>query len=354
MSADFLARTAQLALEPALSLHQLDLPGRRALLVDLPQADLRRASFLDQRALGGARRDGGWLPLESVLAQADALAGRAPQAIFHIGHCGSTLLSRLLDHLPGVLGLREPLPLRSLAEAYEAQHQPTSPWSPAQVERLLAAVLGLLDRRFDGVQHVVVKATSSCNALAAPWLLRHPAARAVALHVPLRSWLATILKSPDATADALRFAPARLAALHAILGDDALRLHQHDLGEVLALGWIAECARYANLAADAGIAPRLLRLDFETLLSDPRDVLARVAEHLGIDAPAASLDAACAAELGRYAKATEHAYSPADRAADLAESQRRFGGEIEAGVALARRLAALPALAAVAEDPVSP
>jgi hypothetical protein len=351
MSSDFLSRTALLASEPGVFLHQLDLPGRRALLVDLPEAELRRASFLDQRALAGARRDGGWLPLEAVLAQGDALAGRAPQAIFHIGHCGSTLLSRLLDHLPGVLGLREPLPLRSLAEAYEAQHQPTSPWSPAQVDRLLAAVLGLLDRRFDDTRHVVVKATSSCNALVAPWLLRHPDVRAVALQVPLRVWLATILKSPDATADALRFAPSRLAALDAILGRDELRLYEHGLGEVLALGWLAECARFANLAADAGIASRLLRLDFEDLPADPRSVLAKVAQHFGIEAPSSAVDAAISAEMGRYAKATEHAYSPADRAADLAESQRRFGAEIDAGMAMAQRLAALPALACMGIGP---
>lgn len=348
MSSDFPTRTTRLAIEPGVFLHQLDLSGRRALLVDLPEADLRRASFLDQRALAGARRDGGWLPLESVLAQGDALAGRAPHAIFHIGHCGSTLLSRLLDHLPGVLGLREPLPLRSLAEAYGQQHEPTSPWSPAQVDRILTATLALLDRRFAGTRVVVAKATSSCNALVAPWLLRHPQVRVVALHIPLRAWLATILKSPDATVDALRFAPARLAVLHAIIGRDDLRLHEHGLGEALALGWVGECARFANLAADAGIAPRLLRLDFETLLEDPRGVLASVAEHLRIEAPAASLDAACAAELGRYAKATEHAYSPADRAADLAESQRRFGDEIDAGMALARRLALHPALATIA------
>ncbi|MCE3002784.1 MAG: sulfotransferase [Xanthomonadaceae bacterium] len=350
MSSDFLGRTTRLASEPGVFLHQVDLPGRRALLVDLPEAELRRASFLDQRALGGARRDGGWLPLDSVLAQGDALAGRAPQAIFHIGHCGSTLLSRLLDHLPGTLGLREPLVLRVLAKAYETQHLPTTAWSPAQVDRALASMLGLLDRRFEDTRHVVVKATSSCNALVAPWLLRFSEARAVAMHIPLRAWLATILKSPDATADALRFAPSRLAALHTILGRDDLRLHEHGLGEVLALGWIGECARMANLAADAGIAPRLLRLDFEALLADPRGVLARVAAHLGIEAPVASLNAACAAELGRYAKATEHAYSAVDRAADLAESQRRFGAEIESGIALARRLVAMPALARIANE----
>jgi hypothetical protein len=349
MSSDFLARTARLATEPGVFLHQLDPLGGRALLVEISQADLRRASFVDERILAGVRREGGWLALEGVLAQAAPLAGNAPHAIFHIGHCGSTLLSRLLDHLPGALGLREPLPLRTLAELYEQQHLPTARWSPSQVDHALAAVLGLLDRRFDGTSAVVVKATSSCNALVAPWLLRYPGVRAVAVHVPLAAWLATILKSPEATADALRFAPQRLAALHALLGDDALRLHEHRLGEVLALGWIAECARFANLARDAGIAPRLLRLDFEALLADPRALLAQVAAHLGIDAPATALDAACTAELGRYAKATEHAYTPADRAADLAESQRRFGGEIAAGIALARRLVARPALAGIAD-----
>jgi hypothetical protein len=349
MSADFPSRTARLATEPGVFLHQLDPLGARALLVDLPQSDLRRASFVDERILAGVRREGGWLALDDVLARAAPLQGRAPHAIFHIGHCGSTLLSRLLDHLPGVLGLREPLPLRTLAELYEQQHLPTARWSPAQVDLALARVLGLLDRRFDGTRAVVIKATSSCNALVAPWLLRYPGARAVALHVPLGAWLATILKSPEATSDALRFAPPRLAALHAVLGDDALRLHEHRLGEVLALGWIAECARFANLAGDAGIAPRLLRVDFEALLADPRGMLAGVADHFGIDAPAAALDAACAAELGRYAKAVEHAYSPADRAADLAQSRHRFGDEIEAGMSLARRLVALPALAGIAD-----
>jgi hypothetical protein len=139
--------------------------------------------------------------------------------------------------------------------------------------------------------------------------------------------------------------------LHAILGSDDLRLHRHGLGEALALGWLAECARFSNLALDPGIAPRLLRLDFEALLADPRAVLAQVAAHLRIEAPAAALEAAISAELGRYAKATEHAYSPADRAADLAESQRRFAAEIDAGLALAQRLAALPALARIAINP---
>jgi hypothetical protein len=261
-----------------------------------------------------------------------------PDAIFHIGHCGSTLVSRLLDHWPEVLGLREPLPLRTLAELHDTLGAPTARWSTVQWGHAFDRVLGLLDRRFPGQRRVLVKATSSCNGLVAPWLERHPAARALLLHIPLRSWLATLLKSPDAVADAMRFAPARLAVLHARLGDDRLRLYEHGPGEVLALGWLAECSRFASLAADPALAARVLRVDFERLLDDPAASLAAIAAHFGLAVDAARCASACATELGRYAKATEHRYSPTDRAADLATAQQRFGAEIDAGLALAERV----------------
>ncbi len=80
---------------------------------------------------------GEWLPAAAV---EQALAGardvRALHFIFHAGHVGSTLLSRLLDEARGVLSLREPLPLRAIAEHF----------SPARLELLLR----LWERGFDG------------------------------------------------------------------------------------------------------------------------------------------------------------------------------------------------------------
>ena len=46
--------------------------------------------------------------------------------IFHSGHVGSTLLSRLLEEVPSQLGLREPLPLRSLAELHDRSRRDSS------------------------------------------------------------------------------------------------------------------------------------------------------------------------------------------------------------------------------------
>ena len=51
---------------------------------------------------------------------------RAVHFIFHTGHVGSTLVSRLLDETGDVLSLREPLPLRTLADAMDVLTLPES------------------------------------------------------------------------------------------------------------------------------------------------------------------------------------------------------------------------------------
>src|SRR5688572_4528511 len=117
---------------------KLDIVGRRILWLRLDAAQRRDAAFLDDRALP-PQAEGGWMPWDS-LPSANTGTANAADAIFHIGHCGSTLLSRLLDSWPEVQGLREPLPLRTLAEAWHGLDQPESRLSPAEAPRLLQAL----------------------------------------------------------------------------------------------------------------------------------------------------------------------------------------------------------------------
>jgi hypothetical protein len=347
---DLRADYAELAAHPELFVHQLDVAGERALLVRLDIDTLRAAAFVDERVIEG-RRDGLWLPLAGWLARAPPTLEGPAHAIFHVGHCGSTLLSRQLDQLPGVLGVREPLLLRTLAELHEELALPTARWSAGQWRLAFERLRALLFRRPAGIEQVLIKATSNCNALLAPWLASDPAARVVVLSVPLDEYLATILKSAAARADAARFAPARLAFLHRHLGDDGVRLHALAPAERLALGWLAERARFG--AARAQYGTRVLELDFDRLLLGGEAALAEVAAHFGLEAPAPALARAFAAAVGgRYAKATEHAYDRDARLADLAESRRRFGAELAQGLSYAERLLGeRPRLAAVVASP---
>jgi hypothetical protein len=272
-----------LASDAGAFMQQLDLVQRRALFVRIPEAELRAASFLDER-LGLQGREGFWLPLEGIAAAASCMNQAQPSVdyIFHIGHCGSTLLSRLLDRSPQVLGLREPLALRELADTMRDLESPLSRLNRAQWEAVLASSLSLLGRRFTEQQRVVIKATSTCNGLIGPVLERFPESRAILLHIRLEPYLATMAKAAAGGLDALRAAPARLEFLHDFLGDRSIRLSDLETPEIVAMNWIAELARFEHLSRTSPARERLLMLDFEVLLSDVPGILNDVCRHLDI------------------------------------------------------------------------
>lgn len=305
---------------------KLDLVARRVLLVRLTAQQRRDAAFLDERALPPGV-DGGWLPLDAWQAHGDVAPA---DAIFHIGHCGSTLLSRLLESWPRLQALREPLPLRTLAEAWPQRHAPESRLSPEEASRLLQALWTAWSRPVGGPARCLVKATSGCNGLAAPLLEAHSTMRVLLLDMPLRPYLATLLKSPDSVRDAASAAPERLHELYVRGFGNGLWLHALSLPQQCAMGWLAERLRFDALAS--AHPQRVLRVDFEQLLVQPETMLAAIAAHLGLD-PGGVGAAMAAPAWHRYAKAQDHGYGREDRTHDLALAMQRHREDIDAAEA---------------------
>ena len=83
-------------------------------LVAMDRDSYRAASFLDDRMLRSPA-DAQIVSWDRIEAAATGDMRRDARWIFHIGHVGSTLLSRLLGELDGVLAIREPRLLRDLA-----------------------------------------------------------------------------------------------------------------------------------------------------------------------------------------------------------------------------------------------
>ncbi len=162
---------AQLPASPDAYPQKLDLVREAVLLVRLDAAAYRAASFLDDRILGPATQ-GAWLPSADVDGASRRVANRLPvHFIFHTGHVGSTLVSRLLDETGDVLSLREPLPLRTLADIHDALGQVDSLFSGAQFDRRARhGSCGYGAAATTPTRSVVVKATSSAGRLAAPML----------------------------------------------------------------------------------------------------------------------------------------------------------------------------------------
>src|SRR5437764_4442575 len=148
-------------------------------LIALDREADRAASFLDDRLLQTTvdAQIVAWPQVEEAMA--DELRSDA-RWIFHIGHVGSTLLSRLLGELQGVLAIREPRLLRDLA------------LSPPEVrERYLRPVPKLLSRTFAADEIACVKATSFASEIA-PQLVP-PGERALFMCATPRNYIGSIL-----------------------------------------------------------------------------------------------------------------------------------------------------------------
>ncbi len=320
-------------------LYGLDVAGGRADILDVPR-EFYNASFLDERALAGKRLGGWHYGLDDLLGAHAQLAVSATSRtqpalrwIFHVGHCGSTLLSRLLDQLPDVLGVRESLPLLALAEASLRRDGASAGDVPKRVDAALALVADLLARGYFPSDRVVVKATSTASLLAPALLAARPADRAILLDLPLPRYLAAYLRDPALRAQARADAVPRLATWHEWARDDSIDLSRLDDAQCIALSWLVETERFARLTRDLATSDRVLRVDGDSMLSRPAEHLAQLARHLELEAVDSDIDAAIASGvLQRYAKQTGRNYDNEARARDLAEAESRHAGEIEAGV----------------------
>lgn len=326
--------------DPGLIAQNLDFARQAILFLKLDSQALNRASFLDDRILT-PQSNGRWVQFSELAPWlAGAKAHRPLHFIFHAGHVGSTLLSRLLDDAGGVLGLREPLGLRVLADAFDALGAQDALVSGAQLETLLTWHLTLWSRGYSDTQHVVLKATSAAARLHERLLNAQPTARAVYLNLEAEPYLATLLAGENSPLDLRGLAGERFRRFARLQPHPSPKpLHAMSLGEVAAMTWATE--RLTQRAAEAMFGARVLSIDFDALLRAPADTLRAVCGHLGIDAPESYFRGIPENPiLTRYSKAPEHAYTPALRAQILAQSRTHNGVEIGKGLAWIASLSA--------------
>lgn len=322
---------------PALYPQRLDL-GRQALLFTrMSENDYRAASFLDDRILTPAS-EGRWVKFNEMAPWIETLAPTLPlHFIFHAGHVGSTLVSRMLDDVGGVLPLREPHPLRTLAELHDAN-------SP-DAARLAPWLLALWRRGFADTRAVVLKATSSAARIHDALLGALPQSRALYLNLGAEPYLAALLAGENTPLDLQGHAPERRRRL-AALGVDLLTEPATSLGEAAAMAWAAE--KLTQKRAEAAFPDRVLSIDFDRFLADPGSALGQICAHFRLQAPEDYISGAARhGALTRYSKAPEHAFTPTIRAQILADSRARNAAEIAKGLRwLETHARSAPALAA--------
>jgi hypothetical protein len=311
---------ADLASSPALYPHSFDARGDRVMLVRLSAADYRLSSFLDSRMLAPGM-DAAWFDYVPVAVSAERVRPRSLHMIFHIGHVGSTLLSRLLDEVPGVLGLREPHPLQTLADMADE-----TPAGEGYLARL-NTFLRLWSRGFEATNAVIVKATSVACRIAPDILAVSPETKAVYLHLPAEAYIIAVLATGFGRADLKIFEAMRHKRLSAQRGSEVPP--GGSVGELAAIAWMVERDSLERAKAAAG--RRVMLLNFESMLADMEGNLAQVLHHLGLPPVAGQL--VKSSTLTHYSKAPEQlAFSPEARAQLMRRSRDMFAAEIEKGL----------------------
>ena len=332
-----------LAQSPDFLWQDLDLVNRRGLVAKFDEAGYRRASFLDQRAFQ-QQTLAAWLSLDDIRRHTQQLKPPAPHAIFHVSHCGSTLVSRLLAELPGCMPLREPLVPLALAQEKRELPRPAARLDEAGWRALLEASLNTLSRVYRPHDRVLLKFTSACGNLLPDFLGRNTDSHALLLHADLETWLTVMMRGQNVRGNGRFYAQVWLKDLHALTGRSDIRLAALTDAEQFAINWLMGMSHFGRAQQDYGA--RVQRLDFADLLASPAPELERLARLFGLDASKAAAVTA-GPLMSSYAKRPDERFDAATREKELEESRARFGVEIKAGMAFAEKLCKeIPQLAA--------
>lgn len=296
-------------------------------LIQLDEAAYRSASFLDQRLLGAGHRQSACAL--AVLAVAAERLAAPSHYIFHIGHVGSTLISRLLGAHRSFFAVREPALLRAVS---------ARPASDAGAPSL-GVVLALLGRTWRKEQRAVIKATSFVSELAEAMLAAGHRPSALFMFAHPLAYLCGIFAGANSRADTEQLASARLQRLLRRLGEGDWRPDPRSEGECVAMSWL--CEMTALQQAAARFASQVQWVNFDTFLGEPFAGLQAIFRALGERPEPREIESLVRGPMMRqYSKAPEHAYDAALRRAVLRSAQREHAAEISRGLQWLQRLSA--------------
>ena len=284
--------------------------GDAALFREMDRAAYHRSIFLDRRI--EARSDRVLrLPIQPLLDHLRA-AQPVPKIawIFHVAHCGSTLLARGIDRMDGALVLREPAALRQMAVGGAGQSVDEA-WREG-----LGLVAAMLGRRYRDAGHTIVKANVPVNFVLGEVMALDPTADGVLLHFALDDYLRAILRSPNHRAWLGNVTTDLRPAVEAEVGPLP---DTGDAARAAAL-WLAQMLIYDRALATW---PQLRSLDAEKMLADPEPVVNDAAVYLGVS-PANDL----AALTTHHAKNPNVGFSSTERAARRQALTSELAGDL--------------------------
>ena len=282
-------------------LHSFDTDA--AVFLPMNRAAYHRSIFLDGR-ISPAGTTQMRLPVRA-LVEAMPQASAPTGWIFHVAHCGSTLLARALDKLPTNIVLREPAALRQLAFAPDPQR--------------LALVMAMLSKRYRPDTPTIVKANVPVNFLLADLTSFDANAPTIFLYLGLSDFVFATLRN-----ERHRLWLRRLTGqLSAYLGDCS---RMSDAERTAAL-WLAQMHAFSTAITSLSNARAL---DGEKFFAAPSHFLGLASNHLGVPMTGQEIDARVGGALfSNYSKIPDMPFTNETRLAMRAALEPSLARELE-------------------------
>ncbi|MGB9430046.1 MAG: hypothetical protein WCC11_09295 [Gammaproteobacteria bacterium] len=328
---------AGLRQSPDCLLQNLDLVNKRGLVLRVNEALYREASFLDDRMFK-PNMEGYWFPLDAILETLDGLAVTTPYYIFQVGHCGSTLISRLLAELPGGLPLREPMSLLTLAMTRRDLGRPLSWVSEAQWQRYFGLASRTLARTYRPGDRAIIKVTSAAGNLLES-LLAEPAniPQMLFMYISLESMLAVMLRTPSLRDSIHAYSPAWITDFCRLTGRNDVRLADLDDARQIAVKWLTLILLFHKTKSTVPGQCRLL--NFDTFLDSPAGQFASLATLFGLECTPDKAQSILSGPLMRaYSKIPTQTFDLEQRNLELQTARQQFRDEIRSGLQWAETL----------------
>ncbi|UCC13658.1 MAG: hypothetical protein JSW21_09800 [Gammaproteobacteria bacterium] len=336
---------------PALFLRDLDPLRGIATFTPMSEESYRDSAFLDNRIQRAGPRDIA-IDLDDLLdlVQARPRRRRPIHYIFHIGHCGSTLLSRILGARKRFLALREPPLLMGLSRSMRALDRPGFPISRERWESLLALSLWMLSKTWQPEQTVLIKPTSQAGRLI-PVLMDYTGLeKAVLLYVDLETHLPMILRPHTRRETQLFAADYAVREFSDLAPGYPDSPDQYSVAQLAVMSWLLHVRELADITSQASTAARVLPLHFEAFLRQPGDVVVEICRFFDQPVRHGELERLVSPDLlQRAAKNTDQSYGQDHRQQEIKTAQIRYRKEIEEGLAWADRVCTLPAFRGLRE-----
>ncbi|MGD9968071.1 MAG: hypothetical protein AB7T59_16245 [Hyphomonadaceae bacterium] len=292
-----------------------------AIFVEMDREAYYRSIFLDRR-ISPKGATGHRVRAAALIEQLERAKPSPLCYIFHVAHCGSTLLARALDVAEANLVYREPMTLRYLgvlAAGTERAAAPADGWQRRM--RLATAMLG---RRYNAAGPAIVKANVPVNFMLSELMQLDPQQPAILLYATLENYLLAVLRSSDHQSWVGRVTGEVGAGIGRQIGG-----FDPDSGVAKAAAqlWLAQALIFAEALRRF---PNVVSLDAETFFAQPGQAVAAAFAHFGQPRTEAEIAATIGSDLfSRYSKNPQLEFSNARRLGLREQSRAELRSQID-------------------------